>query len=178
MNNTSNFDPNAIDPRYNIKGAVVYGANCHGCNTKWADSYYKDVSPRIGFAYSPSMFNGKTVLRGGTAIFYGPLQYSDFGGSMVTGYTANPNFPNTDSFTPAFNLDAGFPAYTPAPNLNPSVFDGRRSSNDYIKPSFGRPAAVYSWSLQVQQQVSSNTVLAFGYVGNRRHTSALWIPHQ
>ena len=167
MNNTSNFDPNAIDPRYNIKGAVVYGSNCHGCNTKWADSYYKDVSPRIGFAYSPSMFNGKTVLRGGTAIFYGPLQYSDFGGSMVTGYTANPNFPNTDSFTPAFNLDAGFPAYTPAPNLNPSVFDGAAVSNDYIKPSFGRPAAVYSWSLQVQQQVSSNTVLAFGYVGNR-----------
>lgn len=167
INNTSNFDPNATDPRYNIKGAVVYASNCSGCNKKWADTYWKDFSPRIGFAYSPSIWNGKTVLRGGTAIFYAPLQYSDFGGSMVTGYVANPNPISPDGFTPAFNIDNGFPAYTKAPNLNPSVFDGTAVAGDYIKPSFGRPAAIYSWSLQLQQQVTSNTVLSIGYVGNR-----------
>ena len=167
LNDTANFDPNAIDPRFNIKGAVVYGSTCSGCNTKWADTYYKDFSPRIGFAYSPAMWNNKTVLRGGTAIFYGPLQYSDFGGSMVQGYSVNPNPVSTDGFTPAFNIDNGFPAFQPPPNLNPSIYDGAAVNGGYIKPSFGRPATVYSWSLQLQQQVTSNTVLAIGYLGNR-----------
>lgn len=166
-NDTSNFDPNAIDPRFNIKGAEVYGSNCSGCNTKWADTYYKDFSPRIGFAYTPRMWNNKTVLRGGTAIFYGPLQYSDFGGSMVQGYSVSPNPVSTDGFTPAFNIDNGFPAYQPAPNLDPSIYDGRAVNGGYIKSFFGRPATVYSWSLQLQQQVTSNTVLAVGYLGNR-----------
>jgi len=31
--------------------------------------------------------NGKLVLRGGGAVIYGPLQYSDFGGSMTLGYS-------------------------------------------------------------------------------------------
>jgi hypothetical protein len=167
LNDTANFDPNAIDPRFNIKGAVVYGSNCNGCNTKWADTYYKDFSPRIGFAYSPAMWNNKAVLRGGTAIFYGPLQYSDFGGSMVQGYSVNPNPVSTDGFTPAFNIDNGFPAFQPPPNLNPSIYDGAAVNGGYIKPFFGRPATVYSWSLQLQQQVTSNTVLAVGYLGNR-----------
>jgi Carboxypeptidase regulatory-like domain len=167
INFTSNFDPNATDPRFNIKGAEVYGSNCNGCNTKWADTYYKDFSPRIGFAYSPSIWNNKTVLRGGTAIFYGPLQYSDFGGSMVQGYSVSPNPVSTDGFTPAFNIDNGFPAYTKAPNLNPSIYDGAAVNGGYIKPSFGRTSAIYSWSLQLQQQVTSNTVLAVGYLGNR-----------
>ena len=166
-NDTSNFDPNAIDPRFNIKGAEVYGSNCNGCNTKWADTYWKDFSPRIGFAYTPPMWNNKAVLRGGAAIFYGPLQYSDFGGSMVQGYSVNPNPISTDGFTPAFNIDNGFPAFQPAPNLDPSIYDGRAVNGGYIKPSFGRPATVYSWSLQLQQQVTSNTVLAVGYLGNR-----------
>jgi hypothetical protein len=113
------------------------------------------------------MWNNKTVLRGGTAIFYGPLQYSDFGGSMIQGYSVSPNPVSTDGFTPAFNLDNGFPAYQKAPDLDPSIYDGRAVNGGYIKSFFGRPATVYSWSLQLQQQVTSNTVLAIGYVGNR-----------
>ena len=74
---------------------------------------------------------------------------------------------STDGFTPAFNLDNGFPAYQKAPNLDPSIYDGRAVNGGYIKSFFGRPATVYSWSLQLQQQVTSNTVLAIGYVGNR-----------
>ena len=167
INDTSNFDPNAIDPRFNIKGAEVYGSNCNGCNTKWADTYWKDFSPRIGFAYAPAIWNNKTVLRGGTAIFYGPLQYSDFGGSMIQGYSVSPNPVSTDGFTPAFNIDNGFPAYQKAPNLNPSIYDGAAVNGGYIKPFFGRPSTIYSWSLQLQQQVTSNTVLAIGYLGNR-----------
>jgi hypothetical protein len=86
---------------------------------------------------------------------------------MAQGYSVSPNPVSTDGFTPAFNLDNGFPAYQKAPNLDPSIYDGRAVNGGYIKPFFGRPSAIYSWSLQLQQQVTSNTVLAVGYVGNR-----------
>ena len=58
--------------------------NCN-CNTAWADTWYKDIAPRIGFAYVLPGTNNKAVIRAGGAILYGPLQYNDFGSSMSLG---------------------------------------------------------------------------------------------
>ena len=72
-------------------GALVFGTNCN-CNTAWADTWYKDISPRVGFAYVLPGTNGRAVLRGGGAIIYGPLQYNDFGSAMDTGFNQNRDF--------------------------------------------------------------------------------------
>lgn len=165
-NATSNFSPAAVDPAYGVPGALVFGTNCH-CNTRWADTYYKDVAPRIGFAYTPPGSNGKTVLRGGGAIFYGPLQFSDFGGSMDQGYKVAPTFTSPDSFSPAFALDSGFPAFKAPPNLDPGFFNGQPVTGSYIAPNFGKPAAVYEWSLQVQRELAPDLILSVGYLGNK-----------
>jgi hypothetical protein len=165
-NNTSNFSPTAMDPEFGVPGGLVFGGTCH-CNTAWADAYYKAFEPRLGFAYSLPNSDGKTVLRGGAAIFYGPTQYSDFGGSMNTGYKVAPTFPSKDSFSPAFNLDSGYPAYSQPPNLDPGFFNGSPVSGSYIGPQYGKPAEIYEWDLQMQQQVANDLVLTVGYLGNK-----------
>jgi hypothetical protein len=165
-NNTSNFNPTAIDPEYGVPGGLVFGTNCH-CNTAWADTYYKAIEPRLGFAYTLPNSDGKAVLRGGAAIFYGPTQYSDFGGSMNTGYKVAPTFISSDGFSPSFNVDTGYPAYSQPPDLDPGFFNGAPVSGSYIQAEDGKPAQIYEWDLQLQQQVASDLVLTIGYLGNK-----------
>lgn len=165
-NATSNFSPTAVDPEYGIPGAIVFGTTTKSPQ-RWAETYYKDVAPRIGFAYTPPETNGKTVFRGGGAIFYGPLQFSDFGGSMDSGYKTQPTFTSSDGFSPAFALDSGFPAYSQPPNLDPGLFNGQPVSGSYIEKQYGKPAAIYEWSLQMQQELAQDLILEIGYLGNK-----------
>ena len=166
INYTSNFSATALDPEYGVPGALVFGTVCTSCNTRWANTYYKDIAPRIGFAYSPPWLNGNTVLRGGGGILYGPLQYDDFGGSMNAGYKSSPSFNSPNGFDPSFEIDAGYPAFPAPPNLDPGQFNGGPLSGSYIEKIAGRPAAVYDWDLQVQQQVAKDLILTIGYIGS------------
>ena len=164
-NNTSNFSPTAIDTEYNVPGALVFGTTCH-CNTAWANSYWKDFAPRIGFAWTPPIMDRKTVVRGGMGILYGPLQYSDFGGSMNTGYRSNPSFPSKNGFDPSFAIDSGYPAFAQPPDLDPGYFNATFVSGSWIMPQYGKPAAIYDWDLQIQHQLATDLIATVGYVGN------------
>jgi hypothetical protein len=165
-NNTSNFSPTAMDPEYGIPGALVFASTCHGCNTRWADTWHKDFGPRLGFAWQPGFLHQKTVVRGGVGIIYGPLVYGDFGGSMVTGYTASPNAPSPNGFDPSFDIDNGMPAFTPPPDLDPGYYNGSYLPGSYIKASAGRPTTLYNWNLEVQHQLAEDLLLTVGYIGN------------
>ncbi len=163
-NDTSNFSPTVPNPAAgNLPGGMVFGNTCSGCNPKWATTKFHDVAPRIGFAYNPN--GGRFVIRGGYGILYGPLQYTDFGGSQVQGYSATPTFNSSNGFDPAFNWDNGFPPFPPPPSLNPSVVN--TGNPNWIQPRFGQPAIIQSWSLQLQGQVSKDMVATLGYVANR-----------
>ena len=174
-NETSNFSPTAIDPVSGTPGALIFGVNCH-CNTRWADTWKKDIAPRVGFAFTPPNSNGKTVFRGGYATLFGPLQYSDFGGSMQAGYALSPSN-NTDGFDSSFSLDSGFPVLPRdakgnlIPDLDPGYFDNGNSAaprnfSNYIAPSYGRPAEINQWNLQVQQELAKDLILTVGYIGS------------
>ena len=165
FNNTSNFSPstpNAVAG--NRPGALVFGTLCH-CNTAWAETYYKDISPRIGFAWAPAALHNRTVIRSGYSIFYGPLQYIKGPQINTQGYVVSPTFFNSDNFTPAFYLDSGVPRYAAPPVLDPSYLNG--GNPYYIAPSFGRPGMIQNWSFQVQQQLTGDLLLTAAYVGNR-----------
>ena len=169
-NSTSNFSPTAIDPKAGIPGALVFGTTCQNCNPRWADTWYKDFAPRIGFAYSPASWNQKLAIRGGFATLYGPLQYSDFGGATLTGYT-NPINQNTNGFDATYQIDNGLAPYKIGTNLDPAYYDNGNSAapnnfSNYIKPSYGRPAMINQWNLQVQQELAKDLIVTIGYIGS------------
>jgi Carboxypeptidase regulatory-like domain len=178
---TSAFNYTAPDTAAGgLPGALEFGTNCNGCNSAWAKTWYKDIAPRVGFAYQLPGTNGKAVLRGGGAIIYGPLQYSDFGSSMVLGYSqfrqigSNYTGPGTaGGFTPAFQLDTGYDGFSPsnfAPSTDPTQLTGgpgvfNSVGGEVIKPSFGRPSMTSSWSLQIQDELAQDLIFTLGYLG-------------
>ena len=151
-----------------VPGALIYGPNATGAKT-----YFKDIGPRIGFAYSPAMWGNRTVLRGGYGIFYTALSYSDFGDSLTSGTKATPDFKSLDSFTPEQSLDQGFPSFTPPSNAkDPALLNGGTGGSPaYVAADFGRPGMVQNWSLEIQHQFLPDLIFSMGYVG--QHSTRL-----
>ncbi len=170
-NSTSNFSLTATDPKNGLPGALIFGTTCTNCNKRWADTWYKDIAPRVGFAYTPSAQNGTFVIRGGFATLYGPLVYDDFGGSTVTGYTVQ-NQQVSNGFDPAFSVDGGITPPNLGQNLDPGFFDNGNANaplpvqNSYIAASYGRPAQINQWNLQVQQELTKDLIMTLGYIGS------------
>jgi hypothetical protein len=170
-------NPGAIGPSGPLPGALIFGGTGQGrcnCSASGAQTYYKDFAPRVGFSYAPdNLFGhlGRTVLRGGYAIYYGPLDYGDFAISLTDGFTASPS--GSAPFNPVISLDSGIPSFTPPPNIgNPlsaaqdnGGFGGGFGGPTYLAQSYGRPAMVQNWSLEAERQLAPDLILSVGYVG-------------
>lgn len=146
-----------------IPGALVFagkGAGRNGVvNETWAKTYYKDFSPRIGLAWSPYK---RDVIRANGGIYYGPLVYADFGQGTMQGFTVNQTLFSADPLDGP-NVDAGLPALSTTPDLNPS--QSNTQAVDNIQPAFGRPAKVETWTLENQFEINPYTYLSVGYLG-------------
>jgi Carboxypeptidase regulatory-like domain len=168
LGNTSNISLTQPNPGAgNLPGVLVFAGNGTGrngnVNERWADTWFKDIGPRLGFAWAPASWKSQMVVRGGYGIIYGGLQYADFGGFNRTGFQANPAFNSLDGFSPAFALDSGLPAYPPPPNLDPTQLNFQ--GPQYTDPTYGRPPMIQNWSFEVQQQLAPDLILDLAYVG-------------
>ncbi|MCU1242888.1 MAG: hypothetical protein JWO71_3614 [Candidatus Acidoferrum typicum] len=126
------------------------------------NNHWAAFGPRLGFGYDLTG-SGKTVVRGGFGIMYERIQGNDM-------YDAGPNIP--------FSLNVGLQSVTLA-NPGVSLATGNLANrpintaditglavNNYKLP------ASYQWSIGVQRQLNSKSVLTVAYVGNQgRHQS-------
>jgi Carboxypeptidase regulatory-like domain len=150
---------------------IVY-AGQNGSSGALYKGFYggKDFQPRLGFAWTPSRFGGRTVLRGAFTI-----------SSYLEGTGTNLRLPINPPFNPAeidvpykgasFSLpsttaSAGIVAPPPPPAGCPnySCFAGAQLR---IWDPDVQPAISDQWNLTAQQQFWGNTTFQLGYVGQR-----------
>lgn len=136
-----------------------------------------DPAPRFGFSWSPHQGNRSTVFSGGFGIFYDNVPES-----LVDLLLHNP--PQSVGFTLL-----GVPPFATGPTGGPAIFNASAAAFN-IKESFNQISAalpagsIFSppnvsgiegtlrsprweeWNFQLQQQMTSSTVLILGYAGN------------
>lgn len=168
-NNFASFDPELPNPGAgNRPGAVRFlgdGPGRDNSRQSFADTYYKNFGPRLGFAYQAT---SSTVLRGGYGLFYAAgnatsgLRSSQ---NYIYGFNAAPSYTSPDAgVTPAFRWDAGFPTDWPRPPfIDPTVQNN--SNVNMIGRGDGRPPYLQSFQFGFQQQITSRLMMEASYVG-------------
>jgi hypothetical protein len=114
--------------------------------------------PRLGIAWSP--FGRKTVIRAGIGM------YNDLQDAL--GYRADQNAPFNPTYTVAACTTVGCIANLKLP-ISPtaSTFAGSLVPGG-VQPDMYTPT-VETWSLRVERELSPNTSLTVGYVGNHAY---------
>ena len=154
----------------NLPGALQFATawNPSGVNT-----YYNDLSPRIGLAYA---LNDKTVIRAGYGIFYSQGNGSLFDSTnYVQGYNGTEQLTSPNGgVTPAFIWDTDtMPHYTPS--LTPSALLGQ--SLYMLEPQDGLSPYMQNYTFDVERQLPGQTMLSVAYVGNKgTHLASVLMP--
>ncbi len=149
-----------------VTGALEY-AGVDGNSRGLYNSVYglPAIQPRVGFAWSPAYWGGKTVLRGAYTI-----------SSYLEGTGTNLRLPRNPPFTPT-EVTA---TYTPRPTRLSKVPGGRVPGDPfagailYVWDKTIQPAMDQQWNLTVQGEASSTTTFQLGYVG--QHGTHLMVP--
>ena len=169
QDNTTLFAGQLIAPNCSLLGAVPF--SCQNSNRGLYEGTYGGPAfqPRVGFAWSPSALNGKTVVRGAFTI-----------SSYMEGTGTNLRLPINPPFSPAEVLSQfkgnQFPTTTdqgivPPASAGSDPFAGAlfRMWDPHVQP-----AVTDQWNLTIQQQLSNNTTFQIGYVG--QHGTHLMVP--
>lgn len=149
------------------------------------NSDFTGVTPKFGFAWSPAVFEGKTVIRGGVARAMNRLNFSIFDPAVEDG----PGFFNyglccgTNAGDYGTPLNGGKIQYTTGTSHSPFSFAPNPALKTPIVNNlpvgtqievYGSPATVktpyaYLYSLEVQRQLPRNLVLTVGFQGSEAH---------
>ena len=119
-------------------------------NPLWQNPSTKDFAPRAGFVWAPFK-SQSTSVRGGIGLFYGRLDARQYWGNR-DGFIAKGYSVNTPTHFPNAALDIQSSGQTT------QVFN--TNFNIHMPHD-------WQWSLNIQRQLSSSTVLTLGYTGNR-----------
>ena len=161
----TSWDPNAIDPLYNLKGAYTFAGNCDICTKKrtFGKRDWNNFGPRVGFAWQPFK---NFAVRGAYTITYvgddgnlGP----DIVGAGSFNLSADPNHP----WTGIFNWDNGIPQNLYVPPSRDRSYADTTGAATMVDPRYGTAPYVQQWNLNIQKQLPGNVLLDVGYIGNK-----------
>jgi len=132
-----------------------------------------NFGPRISMTWSPKptgsgfFGGGRTLLRGGFGIFYGPGQTEDQiqpieSDRISSTFTSNPIFSGGPALAFPLVSSAAVAFFTNPANVNTRSYQPRAYSPDYKIPE-----KVYQYTFSLQQELFSGTVLTAAYVGSQ-----------
>jgi hypothetical protein len=159
---SSTFDPYLVNTQTGLPGVLRYaGVNGSRLFVRYDAN---NIAPRFGFAYS---VDDKTVVRGGAALIYNPVESADIHQTTNTGlgFSSQTTFSGSGP-NPAFQLSKG-PAALIAPagaSGGPTAYRGQAVF--YQNPNAPTPYSL-QWNLSVQRQLPGGWTASAAYVGNK-----------
>ncbi len=188
-NRMSFFNPDLPNPLAgNHPGALQFAGDgtdsCH-CATP-VKMHYVNPGPRLGLAYR---LGEKTVVRAGYSLVYAHAggvggRTNGRQGLSQLGFNTSASFSSVATGQPAFNWASGYPAFQPAPFLNPSYGIGfitaaagapiagpsTAQTITYGDPNLGgKPPYYENWNLNVQHSITPGLTLSVAYSGSSGH---------
>jgi hypothetical protein len=140
-------------------------SNCQALYNAYNGGF--DFQPRLGFAWTPSFLNRKTVVRGAYTI-----------SSYLEGTGTNLRLPLNPPFTsPEFETDyhnSNLPATRTGDGLLPPTNDPFQNAIIRLWDPNIQPAISQQWNLTVQHEFTNSTTFQVGYVG--QHGTHLMVP--
>jgi hypothetical protein len=122
------------------------------------EPYYAGFEPRIGFAWTPEMFNNKLVVRAG----YGITQYMEGTGSNLRLPLNPPFFSEADQ-----TYDASTGAGTITRGFTDVIIRNQPSGLIRVWNPDLRPQFTQQWNLALEYQFTGSTSLSASYVGHK-----------
>ena len=149
----------------NVPGALQFAEDLG--RKGFQDTYWKMISPRIGFAYAATR---KLVFRGGYGINNTPFVTNGFSFPGTNGFSG-PIAVNATTFPPRFPSDPLIYLHDPFPDFqgalpNKSITQANNLGVVYIAPDSNRVAYAQNYSFGVQYELPASFVLEASYIGN------------
>lgn len=157
----STFDPTVVNPETGMLGEMVYaGVTAPRSFVSYGHPY---LAPRFGFAYSP---NSRTVVRGGTAMIYNPVESADIHqtNNNAIGFSATNTFASSGPYA-AFQFNQG-PSSLIAPIGAAGGPTAYRGQSVYFQEHNTTVPYVLQWNLTVQRALPGQWTVSAGYVGS------------
>ncbi|MGC8793350.1 MAG: carboxypeptidase regulatory-like domain-containing protein [Bryobacteraceae bacterium] len=126
------------------------------------DSTFRNFGPRLGFAHSP---DGKTAVRGGFGLFYGPIWYDP---GQPAGFSQRTySIPFDSNWMPLHLIDNPFPnGLLPVTKASLGLATNIGGSISFVDPHTREPRSLQA-SLEIQRQLPWNVMVSAAYTFNR-----------
>jgi hypothetical protein len=149
-----------------VTGQIEYAGQNGNSRSLYKSAYgLPAIQPRVGFAWSPAFWAGKTVLRGAYTI-----------SSYLEGTGTNLRLPRNPPFTPTevtavYNTPTDQTQQGPGGAVPGDPFAG---AVFFVWDKTVQPAVDQQWNMTVQTEVTPTTTFQVGYVG--QHGTHLMVP--